>query len=169
MKCPRCGAENPDYAFFCGRCAGDLKEAASAVSSEGVTASGRPMPTIENMLSRHLVRIEENLQKKRRGILRERRIWHQNENVVFRSERESVALNIDKDGHARLLKTPPTKPDVELAGPHEAFVTMIFDTLRVDPIPGSVTVTLAVEMPNSISMDIIAGEGAGKMLRRLFQ
>lgn len=26
MKCPNCGAENPDYAVYCGKCAGTIKE-----------------------------------------------------------------------------------------------------------------------------------------------
>lgn len=25
VKCPSCGAENPDYSFYCGKCAAELK------------------------------------------------------------------------------------------------------------------------------------------------
>lgn len=38
MKCPNCGAENPDYAEYCGKCAQWLKDASGSAVSE----SARP-------------------------------------------------------------------------------------------------------------------------------
>jgi hypothetical protein len=33
MKCPNCGAENPEYSFYCGTCAGPLKESEPTATS----------------------------------------------------------------------------------------------------------------------------------------
>jgi len=33
MKCSKCGAENPDYAVYCGKCAGALKESEPSTGS----------------------------------------------------------------------------------------------------------------------------------------
>jgi len=30
-KCPKCGADNPDYAFFCGKCSSDLRDASGKI------------------------------------------------------------------------------------------------------------------------------------------
>jgi|GEM_PF-1897407 len=30
-KCPKCGADNPDYAFFCGKCSADLRDSSGNI------------------------------------------------------------------------------------------------------------------------------------------
>ena len=41
MECPKCGAENPDHAFYCGRCAGELPRTAIV---QGVEPAERTTP-----------------------------------------------------------------------------------------------------------------------------
>ena len=53
MKCPNCGAENPDYAVFCGKCAGSMKE------------SEQPTGSLENILeSERLTQMEPLIQNR---------------------------------------------------------------------------------------------------------
>lgn len=44
MKCPGCGVENPEYAFYCGRCAHALKEVRSqAHGDDGIVRPPQPV------------------------------------------------------------------------------------------------------------------------------
>lgn len=48
MECPNCGAENPDYAEYCGKCAQWLKEASGSTKSESIrpaSVNSHIMPT----------------------------------------------------------------------------------------------------------------------------
>lgn len=58
VKCPNCGAENPDYGYYCGRCAKELPRVPGAMRSEPVeqtqtTAQGiwGPAPPADALLS----------------------------------------------------------------------------------------------------------------------
>jgi hypothetical protein len=58
VKCPNCGAENPDYGLYCGRCAKELSRVPGAMRSDPVeqtqtTAQGiwGPPPPADALLS----------------------------------------------------------------------------------------------------------------------
>ena len=61
MKCPNCGAENPDHAVFCGKCAGTMKESEQSTGSlENSLESERltqMVPLIQNRFLRICVMI----------------------------------------------------------------------------------------------------------------
>jgi hypothetical protein len=163
MKCLECGAENPDYAFFCGRCAADLK----AEPKEHV-ASSPPirLPTIESAVSKYLPSIQENASKRRRGIFGGN-LWHGT--IVFTSDRERITLQIEKDGLATILKGAQSKASVELTGPHEAFLEMFRDEKMVGKIPDTVAVTVGGAGPKDSIGQQLAREGTWKMMKRIFE
>jgi uncharacterized membrane protein len=61
MKCPNCGAENPDYAFYCGKCSATIREAeqetrAAEPSSETVPIT-QMEPLVRSSIARLLMKI----------------------------------------------------------------------------------------------------------------
>ena len=42
-KCPRCGADNPDYSFYCGKCSADLRDSSGRI----IVASTQEVPAEE--------------------------------------------------------------------------------------------------------------------------
>jgi hypothetical protein len=48
IKCPKCGAENPDHSFYCGRCASELPR--TALVQEAGSAEQTPPATREKVL-----------------------------------------------------------------------------------------------------------------------
>lgn len=163
MKCPKCGSENPDYAFFCGKCAGDLKVEVKELAKSSPTPA---LPTIESMVSKYILKIQENASKKRKGLLGGG-IWYGT--IVFSNDRETITLLIEKDGHAAITRGAQSKKSLELKGPHEAFLEMFRDQKTVGRIPKSVSVAFAgFDQFDSIQQEL-AREGAWKMLRRTFE
>ncbi len=61
MKCPNCGADNPDHVFYCGKCAATVREPeVTSTASEPVRESERitlMAPLIKNDLARMLTKI----------------------------------------------------------------------------------------------------------------
>ena len=48
MKCPKCGAENPDYAMYCGKCAGSMKESEQSTVKEKYESPTQMVPLIQS-------------------------------------------------------------------------------------------------------------------------
>jgi hypothetical protein len=167
MKCRRCGADNPDYSFFCGRCSADLK--ADYQTEPTTEADKQPLPTIESMIGCWLMRIEDNLRKKRHGVLGRFKssFWHGS--IVFKSKSEAVTLTVDKHGRASVLKGEPSGENLTLEGPQEAFVSMFDDKEGLGPIPDSIHATLAdTAMPDPASERKVK-DGIEKTLRGLLE
>lgn len=61
MECPKCGAENPDHAVYCGRCAGTIKESepptGSSETSRELESLSQMRPLIQSGFLRIIVRI----------------------------------------------------------------------------------------------------------------
>lgn len=166
MKCSRCGAENPDYAFFCGKCAADLKDPSSPQEPSLQPRKG-PLPSLYSMLSRRLLVVENNI-RKRPGVLRSlRESLYRGGNIVFKSESETVTLIIDKDHHASLLKGLPPKVNIELDGPQAAFLEMFPERGGFGYLPSSVSPNYKRVAMNA-DLELMMREIAEKVLEGLF-
>jgi hypothetical protein len=139
MKCPKCGAENSDYAFFCGKCAADLKSEDWAPSE---LEAKKKLPTIMSMVGRRLLHVEENLRKRREKRFGGLKAFQRNGSMTFKSEIETVTLTVDKVGHASIRPGEPDGTALLLEGPHEAFVEMFKEQAGVGSIPYSIEVKL---------------------------
>jgi hypothetical protein len=125
---------------------------------------------IESILSRNILRIEENAAKKRSGALGKFRgaFWRSG-TLVFKSECETVTLGIDDEGHASVNKGMPPNPGFELVGPHDSFLTMFGDERNVRSIPGSIIIRLGGrELPDETSQRMFR-KGIERLLRALFE
>jgi hypothetical protein len=173
MICPKCGSENPDHVFYCGKCAEQLKGVSPSETEEDKPRKVRPAVKIESILSRNLLRIEENVRKWReKGFLaRFRGPTRRPQIIMFTSEVEKVVLIIDSEGHASVSKTPPSKPGIELSGPHESFLSMFEDERNLRGIPGSISIHIrGSELPMHDEMtEILMREVVEKVLRSLFE
>jgi len=170
VKCPSCGAENPEYAFYCGKCAAEMKGGSASKAKSDDSDKPRSTTKIESILSRNILRIEENAAKKRRGALGKFRgaFWRSG-TLVFKSEREEVTLSIDREGHASVNRGMPPNPGFELMGPHDSFLTMFSDERNVRSIPGSIVIRLGGrELPDEMSQRMFR-EGIERLLRALFE
>ena len=166
MKCSKCGAENPDYAFFCGRCAADLKDPGS-LQKPSPQPRMEPIPSLYSMLSRRLLVVENNI-RKRPGALRAlRESLYRGGNIAFKSESETVTLIIDKDHHASLLKGLPPKVNVEFDGPQAAFLEMFPERGGFGYLPSSVSPNYKHAAMNA-DVELMIREIAEKMLEGLF-
>jgi hypothetical protein len=176
MKCPKCGAENPDYAFFCGKCAADLK-------SEDWTPSEleakKKLPTIMSMVGRRLLHVEENLRKKRETRFGGLKAFQRNGSIAFKSEIETVTLMIDRDGHASIRPGVPEETALLLEGPHEAFVELFGKKEGVGPLPYSVQVKIGglsaydemvelARLKRDKTFELLIREAAEKVLKGYF-
>ena len=137
MKCPKCGAENPDHAFFCGKCAADLKPENWEPSE---LEAKKKLPTIMSMVGRRLLHVEENLRKKRETRFGGLKAFQRGGSMTFKSDIETVTLTVDKDGHASVRPGESDRTALLLEGPHEAFVEMFKEHAGVGPIPYSIEV-----------------------------
>ena len=163
MKCPSCGTENPDHAFYCGKCAAEMR------------GGGSPKPqssaSIEKILSRNLTRIDENIAKKRSGFRGRFSIAFNRPGhlIVFESEREVVTLSMDEQGHASVTKGCPPGPILVLEGPHESIVAMFRDERHFVGLSDSVSVFLGDKViPDRIAEDVVREMVSG-FLQALFQ
>jgi hypothetical protein len=126
------------------------------------------------MVSRHLVEIQENARKKRRVILRKSTTYGA---IAFKTEDEEFTLDIDKDGHATIVKGPLSRPGLLLSGPYEAFSSMFRGQQLQGLLPDSVTVTILNSSGGAFPSDRVSQEalrealrsGAWKVLKRLFE
>ncbi len=165
LKCPKCGADNPDYAFFCGRCAADLKADAT-----GPASLKKSIPSIYSMLSRRLLRLEENMQRGSHGALgRIRESLHRGGEIAFKSESEVATLVLGKDRHASITNGPPSKAVMVFEGPSEAFVEMFPESGGFGYLPDSVSVTLRGSEMQGAKVEPIIRQLAEEMLKGLFQ
>jgi hypothetical protein len=168
VKCSSCGSENPDYAFYCGKCAAELKGDLTTKSAE--LHGPRPTTKIESILSRNLLRIEENAARKRRGLIGKLRgrFWRSGA-LVFKSELEEVTLTIDVEGHASVSRGRPAQPTIELVGPHDSFIEMFRNERNIGRMPSSIVVHMAgKELPDATSQQIFKS-GIERLLRALFE
>jgi hypothetical protein len=46
MRCPNCGTEEPDYAVYCGKCGGSMKEPEQSTDSPVKDESPTQLPSI---------------------------------------------------------------------------------------------------------------------------
>jgi hypothetical protein len=167
MKCTHCGAENPDYAFFCGRCSADLKQ--DLVSGSAGPSTEKPAISIESLLSPKLLRIEDNIRSGRERFLGRLRFPSRQFAITFRSELETITLVVEKDGHASTVKEYPQEKVLMLEGAHEDFVRMLNAQEGFGMIPDSIRVTLAGKaMPDATSERAVR-EGVEKTLARLMK
>ena len=170
MKCPACGADNPDYTFYCGKCAAELRS--SPQREPDVATRRRPQSEtkIETVLSRNLLRIENNASRNHKGFFgRLKGSFGRSGTMVFRSEREEVTLIFDGDGHASVSRGRSAKPTIELVGPHESFLDMFGDERNVDSIPDPISVRLlGREMPDEASQQVFRS-GIERLLHGLFE
>jgi len=56
MECPNCGAENPDYAVYCGKCAGSIKEPEKSTGSPENSLESVSITQMEPLIQNDLVR-----------------------------------------------------------------------------------------------------------------
>ncbi|OGS43729.1 MAG: hypothetical protein A3K76_04790 [Euryarchaeota archaeon RBG_13_57_23] len=170
VKCKNCGSENPDYSVYCGRCAAELKGDPAESAKEHRPQGSGSVTSIESILSRNLLRIEENLAKKRGGALgRLKKALSRSNSIVFRSERETVTLSIDKEGQVKVIRGLSTGAALELEGRHDSFLTMFQDERKVRTIPSSISVRLGKREPTDELSQRIIREIVEEMLYRLFQ
>ncbi len=176
MKCPKCGAENPDYAFFCGKCATDLK-------SEDWTPSEleakKKLPTIMSMVGRRLLTVEENIRKKREKRFGGLKAFHSSGSITFKSEIETVTLTVDRDGHASVRPGEADDTVLFLEGPHEAFVEIFEEHGGVGSIPYSIEIkfmglsshqemVLFSKRKRDKTIELVVRESAEKILKGFF-
>ncbi len=170
MRCPHCEAENPDYVFYCGKCAKQMKDVLASEAKDVTSHNKRPAEKIENILNRNLLRIEQNVVKKRKGLsgifggafLR-------SSTLVFMSELEEVTLGVDRDGHVTVTRGIPTTPSISLVGPHDSFLKLFQDERNIPMIPGSINIHLGnQELPRNLSQRVIR-EGIERFLHKLFE
>lgn len=170
MKCPKCGAENPDYAYYCGSCASELKVGSRSGATDG-PSKREPRVKIESILNRNLVRVGENAARRPRGLLGKlndpfRRIG----TIVFKSDLETASLSIDGERHASVNSATPTKPIVLLEGPHDSFLTMLGDGRKIGNVPESIRVHMEINLFHDDEMQQrILRDGVDKLLKRLFE
>lgn len=168
MKCPKCRAENPDYAYYCGSCASELRGGNQAEAGEGDSRRAEPRTKIENVLHRNLVRIGENVARKRRGLMG-RFIWRSG-TIVFKSEFEEVSLCVDKEGNVSVNRGIPAKSAIMLEGPHDSFLMMFHDEHHVTVVPESIDVSVeGIKSPHDEGARQILRDAADKLLRNLFE
>jgi len=94
------------------------------------------------MVGRRLLSVEENLRKKREKRFGGLKAFYRDGSIAFKSEIETVALTVDRDGHASIRPGQPTGETLLLEGPHEAFVEMFSKREGVGPLPYSVQVKI---------------------------
>lgn len=171
MKCPKCRAENPDYAYYCGSCASELRGGNQTEAGEGDSRKAKPRIKIESILYRNLVRVGENVARRRGGLLgRHFGPFRRASTFVFKSEYEKASLSIDSEGHVSVNSGIPTKNVVLLEGPHESFLMMFRDEHKIDEIPSSIEVRVeGLALPNDDQVRQIVRSAAGKMLRGMFE
>jgi hypothetical protein len=170
IECPNCRAENPDHVMYCGKCATQLTGYPTPEAGDNEPLHKRPAEQIESILSRNLLRIEQNVVKKRKGLsgmfggkfLRF-------STLAFKSEFEEVTLSIDKDGHASVSKGHTSTHTILLAGSHDSFLKMFQDERNVSMIPDSITIHLGNrEFPHNISERVLR-ELVERFLQKLFE
>jgi hypothetical protein len=170
VKCPNCGAENPDYVFYCGKCASEMKSGLVPTTRGGDSDKPRSTTKIESILSRNILRIEENVAKKRSSALGRFRwgFWRSG-TLVFKSECEEVTLSVDKKGHASVRKGVPTNPSIELEGPHDSFLEMLREERNICGIPSRITIRIGGrESPDEMLM-LQFRHIIGKLLHELLE
>ena len=168
MKFGSCGSEDPDYSFYCGKCAAELKVDSMTESVESPLP--KPATKIESILSRNLLRIEDNAARKRRGLVGKLRgrFWRSG-TLVLKSEFEEVTLSIDDEGRASVSKGRPIEQSIELLGPHEPFMEMFKDERHIGSIPGSIVVRVGGrELPDEMSQRMFR-DGIARLLRALLE
>jgi hypothetical protein len=168
VKCPKCRAESPDYAYYCGSCASELKGGNQAEAGEGDSRRAKPRIKIESILYRNLVRVGENVARKRRG-LTGRFTWRSG-TIVFKSEFEEVSLCVDKEGNVSVNRGIPAKSATMLEGPHDSFLMMFLDERHVTAVPESIEVSVeGIKLPHDEVARQILRDAADKLLRNLFE
>ena len=127
--------------------------------------------SIERILSRNLLRIDENIRKKRSSSLSilGRALKRPGAVLVFKSEREEVTLSIDEEGHASVTKGSTSGPVLTLVGHHDSFLAMFQDERNVGSIPESIDVLLGDQAVPGNDANIILKEATGRLLHILFQ
>jgi len=170
MRCRNCDAENPDYVFYCGKCAMQLKGVPTPEAGDDASRNKRPAEQIVNILNRNLLRIEQNAVKNRKGLAGILGgAFLRSSTLVFRSELEEVTLSIDKDGHATVSKGRPSTPTISLLGPHDSFLRLFQDERKVRMIPDSIDIHLGDRMlPHDVSQRVIR-EVVERFLQKLFE
>lgn len=169
MKCPKCGAENPDYAFFCGRCATDLEQPMSP--KEPIReARKEPLPSIYSMLNSRIVTVETNVRDRSRGLFAGfRKLLKRGGTIVFRSESEVVTLVLDADQHVSILRGPPVRISFEFEGPHSAYLEMFPPSGGFGHLPSSVDVKLGGETHISgTTTEMVFRDAGESLLKTLF-
>lgn len=171
MKCPKCGSENPDYAYYCGSCASELRGGSQAGAGEDDSRKAKPRIKIESILYHNLVRVGENVARKRGGLFgRHFGPFRRAGTFVFKSEYEKVSLSFDSEGHVSVNSGIPTKNAVLLEGPHDSFLMMFRDEHKIDEIPSSIEVRVeGLTLPNDDQVRQVVRSAAGKMLRGMFE
>jgi hypothetical protein len=56
-KCPNCGAENPDYAFYCGKCSATMKEAEQETQAMEPSSEAVPITQMEPLVRSDIARL----------------------------------------------------------------------------------------------------------------
>lgn len=172
MKCPNCGAENPDCSYHCGSCASELRGGNKTEAGKCDSQSVKPRTDIESMLHRNLVRLGENVARRRHGLLFRLgggTVWRSN-TIVFKSEFEEVSLCIDEEGHTSVNGGVPTKVIILLEGPHDSFLTMFRDEHRVSGVPKSIKVHVeGIGSSYSVMAQQMNQSAVNQILRYLFE
>jgi hypothetical protein len=171
VKCPKCGAENPDYGYYCGLCASELRGGDKAEAGKGAPRRAEPRTKIESILRRNQVRIGENVARRRRGMLAKLGgLFRPSGTFIFKSEYEEVSLSVDKEGHVSVSSSPPAKIGLMLEGPHDSFLTMFRDERSIGDIPIEIDVRAeGFALPDDERLHDILRSSANKALRDLFE